>query len=203
MVELRPPGFRQQQLLRQRTLGALIGAAGGFALARQLPLVPSTLLSSLILTGGVSLSGLPQAAGRWWGLIGAASGTLMGTGCVLAAALEQRNATAQVPQRLLIVLLLAIAGAIAGRSLSRGGRWQPGRQPRELLRSASGLTTGVFAAIVTLTYIHSGLELARTLSSRLSTALTILVIALVGPAWLSHLIVQQTSHGGHGGPDAS
>lgn len=208
MDELHPPS-RRRPLQMQRILGALIGAACGFAVARQLPLVPSTLLSSLVLAGGVSLSGLPQAAGRWWGLIGAASGTLIGTGCVLAAALEQQDAAAQLPQRLLIVLLLAGAGAVAGRRLSRGGRWQPGRQPRELLRSASGFTTGVFAAIVTLTYIHSGLELARTVSSRLSTALTILVIALVGPAWLSHLLVQQaagsatTSSATNGSPGAT
>ena len=57
----------------------------------------------------------------------------------------------------------------------------PERQPRELLRAASGLTTGVFAGIVTITYVHSGLDVARTLSSRLSTSLTILVLALVAP----------------------
>lgn len=201
MDELRPSPSRQRQLQIRRILGGLIGAACGFAVARQLPLVPSTLLSALVLAGGVNLSGPPQDAGRWWGLIGAASGTLIGSASVLATALEQQDAAAQLPQRLLIVLLLAAAGALAGRRLSRGGRWQPGRQPRELLRSASGLTTGVFAAIVTLTYIHSGLELARSVSSRLSTALTILVIALVGPAWLSHLLVQQATSGAIEGGD--
>jgi hypothetical protein len=201
MDELRPSLSRQRQLQIRRILGGLIGAACGFAVARQLPLVPSTLLSALVLAGGVNLSGPPQDAGRWWGLIGAASGTLIGSASVLATALEQQDAAAQLPQRLLIVLLLAAAGALAGRRLSRGGRWQPGRQPRELLRSASGLTTGVFAAIVTLTYIHSGLELARSVSSRLSTALTILVIALVGPAWLSHLLVQQATSGAIEGGD--
>jgi hypothetical protein len=184
---LRPPPSQQLE----RISGSLIGAAGGFALARQLPPVPSTLLSALVLAAGVRLSALPQAAGWWWGLIGAASGTLVGTATVLGSALERQTPADQLPQRLLILVLLAAAGAVAGHRLSRRGQWQSGRQPRDLLRSASSLTTGVFAVIVTLTWVHAGLEGARTFSSRLSTALTILVIALVGPAWLSHLLNQR------------
>jgi hypothetical protein len=56
------------------------------------------------------------------------------------------------------------------------------------LRAASALTTGIFAVLVTLTFLHSGLDQARTVSSRLSTSLTILVIALSGPGWLVHLL---------------
>ena len=49
----------------------------------------------------------------------------------------------------------------------------------------------MFAGIVTIAYVHSGLDAARTLSSRLSTSLTILVLALVAPGWLSHLLWQR------------
>jgi hypothetical protein len=179
----------------RRLTGALLGAAGGYLLARQLPLVPSTLLSALVLAAATSLSALPQDAGRWWGLIGAGAGSLVGTGTALAVVLDQHDPAQQLPQRALAVLLLAIAGAIAGRRLSRRQGWQPGRQPRDLLRSASALTTGVFAGIVTFAYIHSGLNVARTLSSRLSTSLTILVVSLVAPAWLSHLLHHHEARG--------
>jgi hypothetical protein len=42
--------------------------------------------------------------------------------------------------------------------------------------------------VVTLAFIHSGLDEARAISSRLSTSLTILVLALSGPGWLVHLL---------------
>jgi hypothetical protein len=192
------PSQHPRSLQLRRALGALIGAMGGFALARHLPLVPSTLLSALVLSAGVSLSAAPQDAGSWWALIGAAAGSLVGSGAALAAAMHGHDPAAQLPQRTLPVLLLAVAGAFAGQRLSQRQGWQPGRQPRELLRSASGLTTGVFAGIVTITYIHSGLDVARTVSSRLSTSLTILVLSLVAPAWLSHCL-QNHNRGGDDG----
>lgn len=195
MLQPAPPMHWPSPLRLKRLIGPLLGASGGYLLAQALPLVPSTLLSALVLATATHLSAQPQDPGRWWALIGAGSGSLVGTGARLAAALDQLNPAEQLPQRALTVLLLAIAGAIAGRRLAGRQGWQPGRQPRDLLRSASALTTGVFAAIVTLTYIHSGLDVARTLSSRLSTSLTILVLSLVAPAWLSHLLHDHDAQG--------
>ena len=182
----------------QRAIGALVGAASGYLLAHALPLVPSTLLCALVLASATSLSARPQDALRWWALIGAGTGSLLGTGMALAAAMAQLNPAEQLPQRALTVLLLAGAGTVAGRRLSQGQGWPAGRQPRDLLRSASALTTGVFAGIVTITYVHSSLDVARTLSSRLSTSLTILVLSLVGPAWLSHLLNHHDAQGADG-----
>lgn len=187
------PAGRWLQL--RRLIGVALGGGLSFGVARALPVVPSILLSSLVLAGGAGLSRLPQDASGWWGLIGAACGSLIGSGCVLARALERQDPAGPWPQRLLVVLLLALAGGLTGRLLSRRDGWQQGRQPRELLRAASGLTTGVFAGIVTITYVHSGLDVARTLSSRLSTSLTILVLALVAPGWLSHLLWQRQRRG--------
>ena len=195
MPQPAPPMHLPSPLRLKRLIDTLLGAGGGYLLTQALPLVPSTLLSALVLATATHLSARPQDAGRWWALIGAGSGSLVGTGARLASALDQLDPAEQLPQRALTVLVLAIAGAIAGRRLSRRQGWQPGRQPRDLLRSASALTTGVFAAIVTLTYIHSGLDVARTLSSRLSTSLTILVLSLVAPAWLSHLLHDHDAQG--------
>jgi hypothetical protein len=62
------------------------------------------------------------------------------------------------------------------------------------LRSASALTTGIFATLVTITFLHSGLDQARTVSSRLSTSLTILVLSLSGPGWVAHQLSEGYRH---------
>jgi hypothetical protein len=176
-----------------RLTAALIGAGLAFGLAMGLPLIPSTVLTALLLAGGAGLINRLINPVRWWGWLGLACGSLLGTASTLARSLLAPQTPQGQLEPGLTVLLLAIAGWLAGDRLSRSGLWKPERHPRDLLRSASGLTTGIFAGVVTLTYVSSGLETARTLSSRLSTALTILVFALVAPGWLSHLFRQARS----------
>ena len=86
----------RQGLQLRRLLGVAVGGGLGFSVARALPVVPSILLSSLVLAGGAGLSRLPQDASGWWGLIGAACGSLIGSGCVLAAALGRIQAPTAV-----------------------------------------------------------------------------------------------------------
>jgi hypothetical protein len=61
-----------------------------------------------------------------------------------------------------------------------------------VLRSVSALTTGIFAVLVTLAFVHSGLDVARTFSSRLSVSLTILVASITVPGWVMHLLFRQS-----------
>jgi len=51
--------------------------------------------------------------------------------------------------------------------------------------------------LVTVAFVHSGLDVARTFSSRLSASLTIVVAALTVPGWLVHLLFRQVrrAHG--------
>lgn len=186
MSPLAMPPTRRLQLIR--IVGAMPGIGMGYLLARWLPLVPSTLFSALVLAGGASLSGRIAHPGAWWTLVGLACGALVGNGTVLGQALQHHDPAEHLGARVVTVLCLAIAGAVAGQRLSVASRSGGPRRPRDLLRSASGLTTGIFAGIVMLTYVHSGLDVARTLSSRLSTSLTILVISLALPGWLMHLL---------------
>lgn len=188
------PVPRPPQPLRSM-LAALLGIGLGLLLTGCLPVVPSTLLNALVLAGGAQISRRCHRASRWWALIGCATGSLVGNGWVLAALLQDTHPSAHSGGRLATVLLLCCAGGLAGVSLGRTSPTVANRQPRDLLRSASGLTTGVFAALVTLTFIHSGLDVARTFSSRLSTSLTILVVCLAAPGWLSHLIREQLQAG--------
>jgi len=173
-----------------RLAGGLLGSACGYVLASRLPTLPSTLLTSLALAGGAALCGrslLPPPA--LWALIGAAAGSLLGTSTVLAQKLQEVGLQAHIGQRAITVLLPALAGVIAGLSLSRDAASSHRRHPRDLLRSASALTTGIFAVLVTLTFVHLGLDAARTFSSRLSTSLTILVTSVVVPGWFAHLLL--------------
>jgi len=188
------PVPRPPQPLRS-ALASLLGIGIGLLLTRFLPVVPSTLLNAVVLAGGAQISPRCRQASRWWGLIGCATGSLIGNGWVLATALQDTHPAAHLGGRLAAVLLLGCAGAVAAQGLGRVRPAVAHRQPRDLLRSASGLTTGVFAALVTVTFIYSGLDVARTFSSRLSTSLTILVVCLAAPGWLFHLVRQQLQAG--------
>lgn len=179
----------QSRGLRWRCIAAaLAGTALAYGLTHHLPVVPSTLVSSLVLAGTASTGSRLGRPAAWWLLVGAVAGALVGTGTVLAATLQERDAAADMGQRALTLLVLAASGATAGRSLGGAQLLPSGRAPRDLLRTVSALTTGVFAAIVALTYVYGGLEVARTFSSRLSTSLTILVISVAAPGWLSHTL---------------
>jgi len=183
---------------------SLVGLASGLASSGSLPLVPSTVLSTLVLAGGANVGGRLRHSSHWWGLVGFAAGSLVGTGWVLSVVLKEKHPTTALGVRATVVLLMLSAGAIAGHGLggtsSRGdsGGGNGGgtdraqspplaqRRPADVLKTASGLTAGAFAALVTLTYVHSGLDGARAFSSRLSTSLTILVVCLAAPGWLCH-----------------
>ena len=172
----------------QQLLGVLVGAGLAYALTRHLAPLPSTLLTALLLAGGSVLSGRQLNPWLWWGVLGASCGGLLGSAMVVGQKIQGTHPHEGLELRLGIVACLMVAGVIGGGSLSRDANHPDRRPPKDTLRSASALCTGIFAVVVTLTFLHSGLDQARTVSSRLSTALTILVMALTGPGWLVHLL---------------
>jgi len=172
----------------RRIAGALAGIALAYGITRHLPHVPSTLLSSLVLAGVSTAIGRIRSPLLWWALLGATCGSLLGTAAVLAARLQQVAPQGELGTRAALLGCFALAGCVAGRSLSRDATGASDRHPRDLLRSASALTTGIFAVLVTFTFLIYGLDTARTFSSRLSTSLTILVATVSVPGWLTHLL---------------
>jgi uncharacterized protein involved in response to NO len=120
------------------------------------------------------------------------AGGLLGTATVLAGRLQELDPRGDWPTRALVVASLALAGASAGRLLSGDADRSDRHQPRDVLRSVSALTTGIFAVLVTLAFVHSGLDVARTFSSRLSVSLTILVASITVPGWVVHLLFRQS-----------
>ena len=169
-------------------IGALLGVVGAYLITRHLAALPSTFLTALVLAGGSVLSGRALSPLTWWSVLGAGCGSLLGTAMVVGQKIQSTDPHEGLMLRLGILASLMVAGAIGGRSFSLDAAHPGRRPPKETLRSASALTTGIFAAVVTLAFIHSGLDEARAVSSRLSTSLTILVLALSGPGWLVHLL---------------
>lgn len=170
-----------------RILAALLAGGLAYALTSSLGVIPSTLLTSLIIAGVSTLIGETalMEAPRW-ALIGATTGGLVGTAKVLAGRLQGLTPGEGANQRAIVMALLASAGIVGGLVLSRDASASSRRHPRDVLRAVSGLTTGLFAILVAMAFLHQGLEPARAFSSRLSTALTILVATLSVPGWLAH-----------------
>jgi hypothetical protein len=189
MTAIAPPGAtgtppRQRPLLRLAGIG--LGISAGWFATSSLPPVYAAVLTSLLLAGGASLAGGQNLSlQHFWLLIGAAVGGVLGTAQTLTEKAHALSPAAHLQMRLLTVAMLALAGSVAGFCLGRDAQRSDRRHPRDLLRSASALTTGLFALLVTLTFLHQGLEGARSFSSRLSTTLTIIVTSVVVPGWLS------------------
>lgn len=169
---------------------AALGAGGvALSLSRSVEVVPSTLISCLLITASSLLIGKVALKERArWALIGGTTGGLMGTAKVISSRLQSLELEDGANQRALVMALLASAGIVGGLLLSRDAANAHRRHPRDVLRAVSGLTTGLFATLVALAFLHQGLDSARAFSSRLSTALTIVVATLTVPGWLAHLL---------------
>jgi hypothetical protein len=180
---LAPPSQRRRPAL---LLVAALSCGLAYGLTSHLPLIASTLTSSLALAAGASCSGrLQQRALVLAAALGAVGGAVVGTALVLSRKALDTAPQGDLGQRATVLAMLALAGLVAGLVLGFDAGRADRRHPRDVLRSISALTTGVFAVLVTLVFVHSGLDQARTFSSRLSTALTILVAAVVVPGWLA------------------
>lgn len=99
MLAALPGANTSARLHPSRIAGGLIGAVLAFLLTWPLPLVPSTLLSSIGLAAGASLSGRRWRPIYWWGVLGAVTGGLLGTATVLAARLQELDPRADWPTR--------------------------------------------------------------------------------------------------------
>ena len=110
--------------------------------------------------------------------MGAIAGSIVGTGSVLADTVQQTGLPDEARNRAITVACLGLAGLVSGTLLGWSLHKNQIRHPRELLKAASALTTGIFALFVTLKFIQAGLDPARILSSKLSVSLTISCVAL-------------------------
>lgn len=169
-------------------LAAAAAAAVAFRITESLPPMESSFVSSITIALAIVASVRRHPAPLWWGLLGALVGALVGNGTVMADLVSSQGFVEKAGQRALAVGCLAVAGLLSGAVLGHSMRRPSLRHPADLLRAASAMTTGIFALFVTLKFIQAGLDPARTLSSRLSTSLTVMVASVVLPGWLAYLV---------------
>ncbi|WP_036484074.1 hypothetical protein [Myxosarcina sp. GI1] len=173
-----------------RLAGAVTGGILAYIIGSNLQLLLSAILCSMAIAFSAYASTRLHKPFFWWLSVAAIAGSVVGTGSVLADYLKvQTNVTHTIETRVTMVGFLAIAGIVSGFFLgSSSNKARSGiPHPKEFIKSVSGLTAGVFAAIVTISFIFQGLEEARTLSSRLSATTTILATSLAIPGWGGYL----------------
>ncbi len=185
----------QEQLLKQNPrrgsdmAALLMGAGIGYAINLNLPLLTDVTISCIFLILLSRLRNRLKAPAQWWGSIGLCSGSFLGTASSMVHEMQRADeaASAYSPwERLALIVILGITGVLAGRHVGIDPDAVEGRSIGDLLRSLSGTFTGVFGVLVAIVFVFNGLEEARTLSSRLTTTLTIIILGLVGPGWISH-----------------
>ena len=185
----------QKQLLKQNSrkgadmASLLLGAGLGYAINLHLPLLADVAISCIFLILLSRLRNRLKTPAQWWGSIGLCSGSFLGTASSMVNEMQRGSeaASSYSPwERLALIVILGITGVLAGRYVGIDPDAVEGRSIGDLLRSLSGTFTGVFGVLVAIAFVFNGLEEARTLSSRLTTTLTIIILGLVGPGWISH-----------------
>ena len=183
---------------RGSDLSALfISAAIGYVVTLIAPLFACLIISCLLL---ILLSRLRNRLHQpllWWSSIGLCSGSFLGTASSMVNNIHQHGATPAntTLERLLFIVVLGITGFFSGSRVGINPDAVEGRSIGDLLRTLSGTFTGVFGVLVGIAFVLGGLEEARTLSSRLTASLTIIVLGLLGPGWISHqLRMYQRNH---------
>ena len=185
----------QKQLLKQNPrkgadmASLLLGAGLGYAINLHLPLLTDVAISCIFLILLSRLRNRLKTPAQWWGSIGLCSGSFLGTASTMVNEMQRGSeaASSYSPwERLALIVILGITGVLAGSRVGIDPDAVEGRSIGDLLRSLSGTFTGVFGVLVAIAFVFNGLEEARALSSRLTTTLTIIILGLVGPGWISH-----------------
>ena len=171
-------------------MAALLLAAGiGYAINLNLPLLTDVTISCIFLILLSRLRNRLKTPAQWWGSIGLCSGSFLGTASSMVYEMQRayEAASTYAPwERLTLIVILGITGVLAGRHVGIDPDAVEGRSIGDLLKSLSGTFTGVFGVLIAIAFVFNGLEEARALSSRLTTTLTIIILGLVGPGWISH-----------------
>lgn len=170
-----------------RLIGAITGGIIAYLVTSNLPSLGSALVCAIAIALISLASTRLSHPFLWWANLGTIPGSIIGTGLVLVGSVDQLSAPQQTKERYLIIGCLGIAGLVAGIFLGRTlDKKTKVPRPKDFVKVVSGLTAGVVAVVVTIQFTFQGLEKARTLSSRLSTATTILVTAVAAPGWLGY-----------------
>ena len=179
-----PRSMALSQLKKRKIILLLLSSLVALSLVQAMTPVAAMVFSCGITILAAVLRPRMRWGQPWWGVAGWIVGCFIGTGATMTDHIQQGVGHAPW-ERGLFVALLALTGALVGRSLTPSQAAEDGQSMGEVLRSTSGLFTGLFGVIVASTFVLHGLDQARVTSSRLSTSLTIIVLCLAAPGWIS------------------
>ncbi|HYX35842.1 MAG TPA: hypothetical protein VE954_22310 [Oligoflexus sp.] len=166
-------------------VSACLGGVVLFYLTSILPNLTSAIACAIVIAFSTTASTHSRYAMVWWGSLGAIAGCIIGTSVTLGESLASLGLSSKELWRVMIVATLSLGGLISGIFLSRNVRSSiKPPPPKDFLKVVSGLTAVFFAVLVSIKFTLSGLDEARTLSSRLSTVSTVLVTVLALPGYI-------------------
>lgn len=176
-----------------------VTALASYLITLTTPLFPSLIISCTLLITLSRLRNRLRKPNLWWSGIGLCTGSFLGTASTMVNnVLESGTSPANTPwERLVFVIILGITGFFSGSRIGINPDAVEGRTIGDMLRALSGTFTGVFGVLVAIGFVFGGLDEARMLSSRLTTSLTIIVLGLLGPGWISHRIRIRQHHSQH------
>jgi hypothetical protein len=157
---------------------------------QHLPPDQAALISAIAIA---VLSFLSTQIGRpllWWIGTGAMAGIIVGQALAVKSSLDEGTIPLDFRDRFIILGLQSLSGFISGAILGRKLHRTHVPPLEKFLGRASTLTVSVFSVVVTTSFLLEGLEVARTLSSRLSTTTAVLVTALVIPGIVGYLLFE-------------
>ena len=167
-------------------IGAIAGSSIAYLITSHLSKLESVVACAVIITFSVFASTKRSQPLLWWANLGAIAGGIGGTGSVLGNFIPQIDLPNKETIRYQIIGFFSITGFVSGIILGRNAHKETVRHPKDFLKGASAMTTGIFAVLVTLQFMAKGIDAARTLSSKLSVSTTILVASLIIPGWVGY-----------------
>ncbi|EAU74331.1 hypothetical protein [Synechococcus sp. RS9916] len=182
----------QQDLLhtkpqRGAEVAVLISTACfGYAMHLVIPTIITATISCALLILLSSQRNPLQHRMRWWRNIGLCSGCFLGTASSMVNEINQGGEAHSPWERLTVVAILGITGFLSGHRIGFTTHQAEVRSIGDSLRSLSGTFTGIFGVLVAIHFVLHGLDEARTLASRLSTSLTVIVLSVAGPGWITY-----------------
>lgn len=174
-------------------MGSIISAAITLFLITNLPTVQGFLISAIMLASLIVFCAYVSNLMLWWMGVGAIAGIIVGIDVIFGGELTKSKAGFPFEVRLTFVAFQSIAGLISGVLLGRRVHKPQLPTLKDFLSSVSGITVGMFAVLVTTSFILHGIESARALSSRLSTTTTILITLLVLPGSIGYILAQRAT----------
>jgi hypothetical protein len=174
-------------------MGSIISAAITLFLITNLPTVQGFLISAILLASLIVFCAYVSNPMLWWMGVGAIAGIIIGIDVIFGGYLTKSKAGLPFEVRLTFVAFQSIAGLISGVLLGRKVDKPQLPTLKDFLSSVSGITVGMFAVLVTTSFILHGIESARTLSSRLSTTTTILITLLAIPGSIGYILAQRAT----------